>query len=458
MSATLDRLEVYRAIAKFVGANYQRNRICDALERHHLDHLTKVGAMNLAQAAVRSARGAASKLNAAVNYDFCPWANRYVYWLRQPIGWFLAGSGAAAAIALFLTPQAWIIFGSLVVVTLVGVGWPWLSIRGVRAELDFSRQRCSEGERVDLRLKIENRWPWPLWGLAVEDGLLDTSDPVASLGRLQAWSKSEFLVSFHPQRRGKFPQTVPKLATTFPFGILRSYREVEVTRHLLVWPQTVDLNSIPSLGTDVLGMSGVCVDRPGDEADVLGARPFRAGDRLRNIHWAQSARRDFLIVNERQAMTRRLISVGLDLAAYRERPKEELETAIRVAASVIRALQSHHAQVRFSMGDEEIVVLPGTIGTRRFLDFLAEFRVQETEVPNGRESGPAASIIITTSNRMLAIASERHRTRSKVIAVGGHEVEGQNGQSAWIRVSESAAPLKEFGRKWERACYVSATA
>ena len=33
-------------------------------------------------------------LTGVLNHDFCPWANRYVYWLKQPIGWFvLAAAG-----------------------------------------------------------------------------------------------------------------------------------------------------------------------------------------------------------------------------------------------------------------------------------------------------------------------------------------------------------------------------
>ncbi len=31
------------------------------------------------------------QLNQAMNYDFCPWANAYVYWLKKPIGWFVLG-------------------------------------------------------------------------------------------------------------------------------------------------------------------------------------------------------------------------------------------------------------------------------------------------------------------------------------------------------------------------------
>ncbi|MEZ6097099.1 MAG: hypothetical protein R3C03_23230 [Pirellulaceae bacterium] len=35
--------------------------------------------------------------------DFCPSWNRYVYWLKQPIGWFVIAAIVGLLIALFLS-------------------------------------------------------------------------------------------------------------------------------------------------------------------------------------------------------------------------------------------------------------------------------------------------------------------------------------------------------------------
>ena len=45
------------------------------------------------------------------NYDYCPWANKYVYWLKQPIGWFVLAAIASAVIGLFAVPQGWFVCG-----------------------------------------------------------------------------------------------------------------------------------------------------------------------------------------------------------------------------------------------------------------------------------------------------------------------------------------------------------
>jgi hypothetical protein len=44
-----------------------------------------------------------------LNYDFCPWANKYVYWLKKPIGWLTGGILAGILLGAFVAPQAFAI-------------------------------------------------------------------------------------------------------------------------------------------------------------------------------------------------------------------------------------------------------------------------------------------------------------------------------------------------------------
>ena len=205
-------------------------------------------------------RSAVMNVARLANYDFCPWANRYVYWLRKPIGWFVIGAAAAALVAVFLAPQAWIIFSSLVVVILMGVVWPCVTIRGTIPSLEFDRRRCSEMVSTQVKLSVENRWPWPVWGLTLE-GLDDSSQPVASLARVPGWSRSEFHFAFRPGRRGVYPATAPRAATGFPFGIFSSHRLVAVDRALVVWPHAARLKSVPTLSGTIPHVLGMRLDR-----------------------------------------------------------------------------------------------------------------------------------------------------------------------------------------------------
>ena len=165
------------------------------------------------------------RLADASTHDFCPWANRYVYWLKQPIGWFLSGAAAALLIGLSVAPQALVVFAAIVVVIVVGVAWPWIGMRGISCSLAFDRRRTVEGARVPVRITVVNRWPWPLWGLMVDRGFVPhdagsiNESPAVSLARVPGWSQTTFEWDFEPQQRGRYPLETPRFSTGFPFGI-----------------------------------------------------------------------------------------------------------------------------------------------------------------------------------------------------------------------------------------------
>jgi uncharacterized protein (DUF58 family) len=423
-------------------------------------------------------------LVAMSNHDFCPWANRYVYWLKQPIGWFIVGAMAAALTAVFLEPQLWIVFGSLVSVILVGVAWPWVAMRGTAAEIAFDCRRRHEGERVQVRLSLHNRWPWPLWGMSVENGFfLEPAEsgerPVVALARVPGWSRSEYVFEFRPGARGVYPYKVPELATGFPFGIWRASQRIFVQRELLVWPRTTPLTSIPSLGGDIADVIGMLFDRPGNEGDVSGVRPFRHGDRLRSIHWAQTARRDALIVTERQAAARRLVVIAVDVSAFSQcgspaahqgsstnsirnsmtiwRPvPSQLETAIRVAASIAQEFHAHHAQVRFVIGDVDLLLSPDAAGLRQLLDALARFQVNDGSERQPSNYGSKTFTVVVTSRQRRPKWESGAGTRGslRLVLIGGEEATSSiRGRNVWMTLDSESDCSTQLRHRWERVCH-----
>ncbi len=79
------------------------------------------------------------RFTGVLNHDFCPWANRYVYWLKQPIGWFILAATAALVIGVSVAPHALVIFAAISVVIVLGVAWPWIGVRGISCGLSFDR-------------------------------------------------------------------------------------------------------------------------------------------------------------------------------------------------------------------------------------------------------------------------------------------------------------------------------
>ena len=415
------------------------------------------------------------RVQATANHDFCPWANRYVYWLKQPIGWFVIAASASLLIGLTLAPQGIVMFAAIMAFMLMGVLWPWIEMRGLGCRLRFVKSRLREGESVRIRLDIVNRWPWPVRGLAIERGFFAEADgagnPTAvALARVPGWSKSSCYWEFRPPRRGVYPAERPVLATGFPFGIWHARREIEVVGELIVWPQMVRLDSVPPVRGQDFAVAGMLSNHTGNEGDVLGVRPYRQGDSLRKIHWPQTARHDRLIVCERQATARRTVRVTIDTRPAFHRgsvTQGTLEWAIRIGATVCRQFHAHNSRVECILGGRCLVAEPGPVGIQRLLDSLARFEPEAAD-RNGALRLPASnagllSILVTTDLGLERFGQNRSFSSSRVVVLRTAGFEGADErrlglrsvapQGSWIVIDDLDQAASAFRSQWERTCH-----
>ncbi len=304
----------------------------------------------------------------AANRDFCPCAERYVGWLRQPLGWLVIAAAASLLLGLTLGSQGLVMFAVIAAFVAMGVLWPWVTMRGITSEVRFRRRRAQEDEPVEVELWVTNRWPWPAVGLTLERGFHEEclGGPAVALASVPGWSKSMFTFRFTPERRGRYPVEPPQVCCGFPFGLWSSGCKVHVERKLVVHPRLVRLSSLPATSGSRLAVAAIQSERPGDEGDVIGVRPYRRGDSLRRIHWVQTARHDQLITCERQATARREVCVWIDAdpAAHRGTGKNgSWEWCLRIGASICRQFHAHHASVRCVIGPHRLDLLPGAGGS-----------------------------------------------------------------------------------------------
>ncbi len=343
-------------------------------------------------------------LLAAGNHDFCPSLNRYVYWLKQPIGWFLLAAVASLLVAIMLGPQGWVLFVGIVSVTLLGVLWPALAMRGLSAELSFDRRRVTEQQVVRVKLQVTNRWPLPIWGLSLDRGFSSYCDrsgrPVIALGCVRPWSTAEFEWEYTPEARGVLPVAQPILSNGFPFGIWQAERVVQVPVKLLVWPRTFTLDGIPEISGNRFAVTGMLQPKSGHDGEFIGIRPYRQGDSLRHIHWAQTARQDELIVCERQTHCRRSVRIELDPAMIAGESEASWEASrewlFRVSASLCKAFHAHRFQIACQLGDELIELPESALDIKPILDRMAMWKSQvadqEASVSLGSTSSAAEQV------------------------------------------------------------------
>ncbi len=398
------------------------------------------------------------------NRDLCPWANRYVYWLKQPIGWLLVAAIASALIGIVVAPQGWVMFAALTGVIAVGVAWPWIAIRGIHCNLRFKRRRAYEGDRVKVVLSIRNSFPWPIWGLAVEGGFFyeelsghDDTTAVA-LARIPGWATSEFEWDFEPHRRGLYPSAGSKVSNAFPFGIWAARDDIEVDSKLIVWPRTVKLASVPLVRGQELASTGCLMDVAGNTGDVLAVRPYRQGDSLKHVHWAQTARHNQFIVCERQAVAQRNVNVTIDTDPRIHSPSgmvNSLEWAIRVSASLIREFHEHGWSVTCSTrkNNTSFEQRPGLESTFDSLALLEPVKCENfSELYANTDVRQTFRFVVTTAARMEQLQSTDGLPSNTRFVVFSTEQTNRTAKP-WLEIDCNHSIPGQLQKHWERLCH-----
>lgn len=318
----------------------------------------------------------AARLRALATREFFPaFTARTRRLLYNPLGVLVLAACAALLCGFFLHAQGFVLAGGLGAVVILGVVWPWVSLRGLEGAVRFASTRASEGEAIGVRLALRNRFPWAAWGLAVRGGFdADKDRPavgvVAAPGRRTLGCRWVF----SPSRRGVYPRATPRLTTGFPFGLWEGARALAVEAPLVVWPKTFPVGPVPPVSGGRQVEGNVSRNQVGTTGDVLGVRPYRRGDSPRRIHWGQSAKHDRLVVCELQSNSRPVIQLVLDTDPRVHAgagADGSREWAVRVVASLARGWLESGAQVGLTWSGFELPPASGAAQVAAVLDALA---------------------------------------------------------------------------------------
>ena len=411
------------------------------------------------------------KAHAFLNHDFCPGANRWVYWMKHP----LASLGAAGVVAgfcgIFVNPAAFALLAAILVVGIVGAFWPWIAVRGLSAEAEFIQTRCRVGQAVIVRLRIANRLPWPAWGLSIRRGFhlsLDESDGLA-LARVRGWSETEFEWVFTPQARGVFPMESPHVDTAFPFGLWYAYVPIQMQNELVVWPHSVSLDAMPDAAEIQTREDQLTDRRTGHCGDFVGIRPFREGDALRRVHWLQTARTGRLIVIERQAPATCAIRLVIDVDQSRHlfaNDQNSLEHALSLSASVLESLHRQHAFVELQVHDKVVPIGESKSDLRRGLDLLARVPVDGIRCNHSchfdHPTRGLPTIAVTTDRAFAHHLGHKHvNFGERYVIIRTNELkESPSARTgcdchAWIEVAANETLAEVLPSRWRRACHAA---
>lgn len=339
----------------------------------------------------RTTRRIAKWVTQVATYDFCPNWNAFVYWLKEPVGWVVVAIAFSLLVGILVGPQGYVLAFAFATVLILGMAWPWISMQGIRCHLVLPDRRSSENEKLEIVFRVKNYWPLPIFGMMVKGDFLQElgigDEPIAfSLKHVGPWSESEFRIPLSPQRRGSLPTGEVITTNGFPFGLVDISKTVTRTTPAIVWPACVPLESLPITDSTRFSLQGALRDQSGDDGESIGVRCYRSGDRLRNIHWAQTVRTQRLMVRERQKISTADATVALDLAPSTHAghgSQSSYEWTIRIAASICSHLHESQSLVRVVCSGLQTTAkttMDNRLGLRAIMDFLSELPVMQAEL------------------------------------------------------------------------------
>lgn len=223
---------------------------------------------------------------------------------------------------------------------LVAVGLGLAVAPRVAIELALGRERLLEGEQTRVHAIVRNDGDS---GLELELALVRTArlavEPVEPIMlRLGPGQQTSVVFTAVPRRWGAHAVGPLAVRTRDPLGITLSRGLLGPRLTLRAFPHEQRLRQLvaplrtqPFLGSHVARTRAEGIEF----ADI---RPFTSGDRVRQVNWRATARRDTLYVTERHPEHASDVVLLLDtFAEARDAASGTLDAAVRAAASLARA-------------------------------------------------------------------------------------------------------------------------
>lgn len=206
-------------------------------------------------------------------------------------------------------------------------------------------EQVRAGDDVAVTLTVSNRGSATVPALRLEDHHPAFAARAILVEALPPGGRAVFEQVLSARRRGVYEQGRVTLTTGWPFGIVRSRRELVVPGALVVVPRWVQLGSFPILepsSSPAEVLHERARTRAGEE--YFGVREYRPGDPQRFVHWRSTARAGRLVVREFEEQV--AAPLGLVLAgasAGDAHGDPAFEALVEAAASIgLYALSTGH--------------------------------------------------------------------------------------------------------------------
>jgi uncharacterized protein (DUF58 family) len=279
-----------------------------------------------------------------------------------------------------------------------------------------------KGQETALHLSIRNEKPFPLSMMRVDVEMAAPSENTQISFSLLPFAGQEFDFRVSAPYRGVYPIGITAMRITDVLGLLPQsfdmrklsyYRQPQLT----VYPRAEAFSSLRGDVADekLFGERYLLTSESG--SSIAGARAYRPGDPLKQIHWKKSAQRGELYVKQYEQPVRENLTVLIDNCAHGAEGEDALaraDTVCEAAACItLHCLRRNRSAVLRALGDtkgvrpEAEALTEGDVGdVRRWLAQLP-FGDEAPEGPLPLETGYGASSLIVVTHRCTESLAEK---------------------------------------------------
>ncbi len=259
-----------------------------------------------------------------------------------------------------------------------------LSLRKLRWVIDFPNRGVAGTETL-FPIQITNRKrTFNSFSLDGEihfagDPEIDQYQPV--LLRLEAGQSDYLFPAITFPRRGLYQVASFSIGTGYPFSFFRKSRNFKAASEIIVVPRGE--TNVEEVFFAVATGFEEHANRVGRGSEFFSVRPMQPGDEWRDVHWKQSARHNRFAVKEYEALTARRIYVRLVRRTSQPLADEAGESAIELAASVVKRLAMAGFDVGLQSGTLAIAPAAGANAVRNIFTRLAllDFETDQGTAP-----------------------------------------------------------------------------
>jgi uncharacterized protein (DUF58 family) len=273
----------------------------------------------------------------------------------NPIGWVVLGLGVLLGVVASAAQWREVAVLSAACLLLVGLALPFLVGRTtVRVDLRLQPERVVAGDSVAAGITVTNLAVRRLMPTVLEVPVGPVLHRYAVPGLAEGESHDENL-TIRTERRGVIPVGPVVTRRGDPLGLCSLDVEWTGVTEIMVRPPMVPLEA---LGAGLLrDLEGVSTDALSQSDLAFHAlREYTPGDDLRHIHWRSSAKamgvggEGALLVRQYLDTRRSHAAVVVDDSSAVWASPDEFETAMSVAASIIRRSILDEFEVSFACG------------------------------------------------------------------------------------------------------------